>query len=404
MVILFLLLTVATASPTVSVVIVTYTAATAATVIYDGTSAWSIDLHKPTKTTITLYNLTPTLSASPTTASTTPTDLQSAFLSSLISSQTSPWVEPISTIIASPTNASNGSVSAPGLNTSADPKTSAVLTGAIIGGCLLGGLAIALFWFLWKRVLHKQQRPKSTNRNRLDNRRLKAVWSSATSRVQSSSTQTTLWDDIRDSFRDHEDPFRDSLAPSTVSESPTGDDIASGGGYQETAEVRSERLDRLFRRNHSPVRSPSYGFNGKSFGPISKNYPMDWLSRPRSATMVPLPPILKRTSIPEPLSAGRDLPISPSSAQMKPLKQDSARKLLNSPMRSPQKSPLRSPIKRNDNTSYQDSREELTSAMTSETKKGVRFGGEQIKEFGRTPYASTANSAMEDFDDRNMTV
>ncbi|MCJ1437243.1 hypothetical protein MMC27_006629 [Xylographa pallens] len=374
-------------------------------------------MDEPTETIIPLYKSTPTPSASltsstggsPSTATSTvsiaPSSIPSTSVASLTSLPSLAFPQPTSTTIASPTSALNGSGSTTDLDTLAEHTTSAVMTGAVIGGCLLGGLAVSLFWWLWKRALPKRKHVIPTIRKRvIAARRLKAVWSSATNQMQTNSTQTDLWDEVRDSFSDPENPFRDSLAPSTVSESLIGDDTASDGGYRETTEVRTERLNRLFRRNHSPApleHSPAplerYGFNGHSFGAIRNSYPMDWLSRPRSATTVPLPPILKRTSIPAPLFTGRDLPSSPPSVQMKSPKQYSSfGRPLNSPLRGLLKSPLESPLKQNDNIHGQGTREDLTSTMVPGTKKEVRFGGEQIKEFGRTPYASTVNSAMEE--------
>ncbi|MCJ1381990.1 hypothetical protein MMC17_005102 [Xylographa soralifera] len=419
MLVLLLLLTITTASPTVSSATISYNTATAAVVIYDGPSAWSINMNgKATETIIPLYNLTPTPSTSLTssiggppstatsTASIAPTRIASTSVSSLKSQPTLTFPQPSSTSTASPVNTSNGSLSAPDSNTFADPTTSAVMAGAVTGGCLLGGLAIAFFWLLWKRMLHKRQKNQPTIRNKLiDARRLKAVWSSASIQTQSRSTQTTLWDEVRDGFSDPENPFRDSLASSTVSDSRIGNDTASEGGYQETTEAQSERLDRLFRRNHSPVPLERHGFNNHSFGAVRNSYPMDWLSGPRSATMMPLPPILKRASVPAPLFTGRDFPGSPPSAQIKPTQQDSSSsKPLKSPLRSLLKSPQKSPLKQSGTMSSTEAREDFSSTMASGTKKEVRFGGEQIKEFGRTPYASTVNSVMEELDDQILTV
>ncbi|MCJ1315958.1 hypothetical protein MMC15_001278 [Xylographa vitiligo] len=371
-----------------------------------------------TDTIIPLYNLTPTPATSLTssigdtpstatsTAAITPTSIPSTSVSNLKSLPTLTFPQPTSTSIAGPTITPNGSVSAPGLNTFANPATPAVMAGAVIGGCLLGGLIIILLWWLWKRTIQKRKRVQPNLRNsHIEARRLRAVWSSATKQMQSASTQTTLRDEVRDGFSELENPFRDSLAPSTVSESQVGDDTASDSGYPETAEVRSERLDCLFRRNHSPALSERHGFNGHSFGAVRKNYPIDWLSSPGSATMMPLPPILKRTSTPAPLFTGRDLPSSPPSAQMKPSKQvSSVGRPFNSPLKSPLKSQLKSPLKQSSAMYSQGTREAITPAMGLGTKKEVRFGGEQIKEFGRTPYASTVNSDMEEFEGHILTV
>ncbi|MCJ1421227.1 hypothetical protein MMC32_007589 [Xylographa parallela] len=370
-------------------------------------------MDEPTETTIPLYNLTPTPSASQTPSTEGSSSTATSTVSSLASLATLAFPQPTSTSIASPTNALNGSGPAPDLNTFADKTTSAVMAGAVIGGCLLGGLAISFSWWLWKRALPERKIVIPTIRKRvIDARRLKVVWSSATNQMQTSSTQTDLWDEVRDSFSDPENPFRDSLAPSTVSESLIGDDTTSDGGYRETAEVRTERLDRLFRRTHSPApleHSPAplerYGFNGHSFGAIRNSYPMDWLSSPRSSAMVPLPPILKRTSIPAPLSTGRDLPNSPRSAQVKPSTEDfSLGRPLNSPLRGLLQSPLQSPRKQSGTVSGQGTRADLPSTIGSGTRKEVRFGGEQIREFGRTPYASTVNSAVEEAQDRILPV
>ncbi|MCJ1293616.1 hypothetical protein MMC34_005171 [Xylographa carneopallida] len=375
-----------------------------------------------TETIISLYSLTPDSKTSLTssidgnslrttsTAAVTPTNIPSTSVSSLESQSTLTFPQPTSTSTVFSTDTPNGTISGAdpqGPSTHTDRTTPAIMAGAVIGGCLLGGLAIAFGWFLWKRALLKQKRVKPTIRNkRFDTRRLSAIWSSADAQMQSRSTQTIPWDEGGDSFSDPENPFRDSLAPSTITESQLGDDTASDSGYKETAEVRSERLDRLFRRNHSPTLSDRHGFSGHSSSPVRDNYRMDWLSgSPRSATMMPLPPILKRTSIPAPLFSGSDLLGSPPSAQIKPSAQDFSRsRPLSSPRRSSLKSPLKSSRNQSGAVSSQGMQENFTSPMMSGTKKEVRFGGEQIKEFGWTPYASTVNSAMDEFDDQIVTV
>ncbi|MCJ1397621.1 hypothetical protein MMC11_000817 [Xylographa trunciseda] len=412
--VLLLLLTIAEASSIVSVATINYSAATAAVVIYDGTSAWSINMDGPTKSIIPLYDLTSAPSTPLTytiveipptatsTASAIPSMTPSASSSSLNSPPTLVSSKSTPTSIAGPINTPNGSSSATDLITFTDQSTSAVMSGAVIGGCLLGGFAIAFLWLLWKCTIRTGEGNHSTFRERLSSaRRVTKAWPSLMHQPKVDPIRPTSWDEVRDSFSDLENPFRDSLAPSTVSWSRFSDETASEGGYQETAEVRSERLDRMFRRSHSPVPSERHEINGHSFDAIRDSYSMELLSSPRSATMVPLPPILKRASIPAPLLTGQGLSSPIRSAQRNPSKYDSS---LTRPLRSPLKSPLKSPLTYSGAMPSRHTAENVVSVTTSATKKEVRFGGEQIKEFGRTPYASTVNSAAEEFDNQDLTV
>ncbi|MCJ1393469.1 hypothetical protein MMC18_006344 [Xylographa bjoerkii] len=372
----------------------------------------------PTVSIIPLYNLTPTPSAplisttggtpstSTITASAVPINAPRTSSSSLISSLTLVPAKSIFTSIAGPTNTPNGSVPTPDLGTFADQSTSAVMTGAVIGGCLLGGLAIAFFWLLWKLATRKGEMVHPTIRDRLVSAgMLKAAWSSPMHQVQMDPIRPTSWDEVRDSFSDPANPFRDSLTPSTASGSRISEDIALDGGHQETAELRSERLDRLFRRSHSPAPSERHGINGHSFGAFRNGYSMDLLPSPRSNTLVPLPPILKRASTPTPLFTSREPFSPPPSSQMRLSKNDSTlSRPLKSPLRSPLKSPLKSPHKQSGTMLSQNPSANFLSATTLTTKKEVRFGGTQVKEFGRTPYASTVNSVAEEFKDEDLTI
>ena len=151
-------------------------------------------------------------------------------------------------------------------------------------------------------------------------------------------------------------------------------------GYREIVEMRRERLDRLARRNHSPygtirnsISSWKRLINPGAF--VVPNVPPS----SRSILKIRLPPILKRnsTSTSPPMnmsianthgmnrlvSHAQDDPVRSSAAEaMKVLGWEGSHGLM---------------------------------AMAKE----VRFGETHVKEFGRTPFASTANSVAEDMKD-----
>ena len=161
-----------------------------------------------------------------------------------------------------------------------------------------------------------------------------------------------------------------------------GEGRSSEGGYRETADEKQERLWRLTSRSHSPPPAAQDEL-GREKDESSVNFGAGYntigspLWRPRQALKFPLPSILKRPPTPTPSMA--EIPGADPSQQRFVAAQ-------NLPNRDP--GPSYKPY-------FVEKEVEAVVSPTKKKKKGVRFGEDQVREFGRTPMGSRAPSVLE---------
>lgn len=249
-------------------------------------------------------------------------------------------------------------------------------------GVVFGLVFVVTGFFLWRRTA--RQRELSSQGSSYD--------SSLGSDETPSSTSIkpwklrprgeTTWDNFMGEIEGEYARFDESRISSNGDyPSRIGEGRSSEGGYRETPEEKQERSWRLTNRSHSPPPAAqdaigrekdksSFSF-GAGYDAISSR---PW--RPKRALKFPLSSILKRPPTPTPSMAG----IPGANPSLPGLA--TVRNLLNSGSE-----PIYKP----------NSIEEEPEAEVKKTKKrkGVRFGEDQVREFGRTPMGSRAPSVLE---------
>lgn len=237
-------------------------------------------------------------------------------------------------------------------------------------------------FFLWRRAARKRE--LSSQGSSYDS----SVWSDE----KPSSTSITAWklrppgETTWDNFMGEIDGEYARFDESKISSngdypSRIGEGTSSQGGYRETAEEKQERLWRLTNRGHSPPPSSRDALrreNDERFVSFGAGYDTKdsrpW--RPQPALKSPLSSILKRPPTPTPSMAG--IPGAD-------LSQSSFAGVGNSPA-----SKADHPYK--PNFIEKDS---VLKVKKTKKIKGVRFGEDQVREFGRTPMGSRATSVVE---------
>ncbi|MCJ1247919.1 Transcription factor spt8 [Trapelia coarctata] len=204
------------------------------------------------------------------------------------------------------------------------------LIGLVTAGCFIGTLTLTLLFFLYRRCTrrHCSHLPRTS---------ISLPLSPTQQPIQPSPSITDTARGVpffHDRPEDFQNPFHESNGSSEHSSV-----IGSEGGYQEPADVRRDRLARLMRRNHSPtptlrasadgegmsvwvITPQALNFDSKNstspakLAPMGKSpsTPRSILKSPSSYTprsilkTPPPPPILKRPSIPPPISTSVGYP------------------------------------------------------------------------------------------------
>ncbi|KAL9118303.1 MAG: hypothetical protein Q9187_005153 [Circinaria calcarea] len=272
----------------------------------------------------------------------------------------------------------------PSLPTNSPPPKgpSAIMMSMISVGVVFVLVLVVAGFFLWRRAARKRE--LSSQGSSYD--------SSLSSDEKPSSTSIkawklrppgkTTWDNFMGEIDGEYARFDESKISSNGDyPSRIGEGTSSQGGYRETAEEKQERLWRLTNRGHSPPPSSLDALGGEKDGQsVDFGHGYDTIgSRPwrsKAALRFPLSSILKRPPTPTPSMAGipgadlsqssfvgvGNLPDSKAGHTYKPsfIKRDSAPE-----------------VKR------------------TKKIKGVRFGEDQVREFGRTPMGSRATSVLE---------
>ncbi|MCJ1480410.1 Mucin-5B [Schaereria dolodes] len=329
----------------------------------------------------------------PTTSVTTATSTSPTASTTTIVSSAS---RPISTIVSPLPTSSLPVLSSPAASSTATGTPTTRIAG-IVAGMTIGVISVAAAYFFYRRASKKRHRSEKSSVLDPSN-----AWSSTSIPTaigtESESTPTIgaqkawvnrggstnvgekKWDNLMIEVSSEYNHFEDGGASATDDyESRVGEGKSNAGGYHETPEERQERLWRLRNRTHSPLppgggilSSPRTKFANGSPTYTPKMAPLSILKRP------PTP-----TSSLAALAFVNSTPTTGSSPP--PYRFTSTVKNLLKPETNKEPSV------------YKPTFAERKQADIEGTKrkKGVRFGGEQIREFGRTPVGSRAASLLD---------
>ena len=284
----------------------------------------------------------------------------------------------------SPSQPRGSAATTSALPTSPPPQKGPSITmiGMISAGVVFGLVFVLAGFFLWRRTA--RQRELSSQGSSYD--------SSLGSDETPSSTSIkpwklrprgeTTWDNFMGEIEGEYARFDESRISSNGDyPSRIGEGRSSEGGYRETAEEKQERLWRLTNRSHSPPPASQDALGGeKDEPPVNFGAGYDTTGgrpwRPKPALKFPLSSILKRPPTPTPSMAG--IPGADASH--------------------PSHVAVRNLLDSGPEPNYKPNfTEKEAEAEVKKTKKrkGVRFGEDQVREFGRTPLGSRAPSLHE---------
>lgn len=277
--------------------------------------------------------------------------------------------------------AANGPVTSMGASQEGTTNDSAsgFTIGVAMGGCVLGGLVLTFLWFCWKHMIRKRSQftPLSW-RVFTGVRGVSTVRSRAIEHAPNHPVGGSPWNTLRRSFEDSSDAGGDSRTSSTDFGSSTGEDASSDGGYQETSEAVQPRSGHLNREYHDlfpPLKVDKYvDVLGHGLGGI---FMEDMPPSPREILQNPMPSILKKSADTASTFTGFKNSGSLQSAVAGISSNNTQTRSLSTMQNS---STVLSGYPSMD--------------VTPRIRKEVRFGEAQIKEFGRTPFASTVNSVV----------
>ncbi|MCJ1240546.1 hypothetical protein MMC14_008550 [Varicellaria rhodocarpa] len=251
---------------------------------------------------------------------------------------------------------------------------STLLIGMGVAGAIVGLLALATAYYLWRKAM-KRSEESSQSYGDGSSKSSSSYSSSSTAMFRPWGDRPTAdltWSEFIDEFQDEYARYDESKIsfqgdyPSRI-----GEGRSSQGGYRETVEEKQERLWRLANRSHSPP--PAY-VDEKDGRVVS--------FREESETIYSSPQI-PRPTLKFPLSILKRPPTpTPSVSGARPV---------NRPLFNLLPTTIQNVLGESPDPTYTPNFAERP-AKTVKAKKGVRFGVDQIKEFGRTPAASVAGS------------
>ena len=244
-----------------------------------------------------------------------------------------------------------------------------VIVGIVIAGGFTSVLFIIIMFLLRKHIIRSRQsnafRANGINWNpwTRDLQRL------SMQQLRDSHPESFMWEEYYDRADDSSRVFHYNINSMAVYNPRLSDGLYNEQGYSETVEMRRERLDRLARRNHSPngtIRNSISSWTGLII-PGFSIVPAVATSL-RSIPTMRLPSILKRNSTSNNMHGMTRLVSSKQDNSVR----GSAAKALKV-------------------LGWEES-----DVLVAKAKKEVRFGDTQVKEFGRTPFASATNSVAGD--------
>ena len=251
---------------------------------------------------------------------------------------------------------------------------SMLLIGMGVAGAMVGLLALATAYYLWRKAM-KRSEEMSQSYGDGSSTSSGSYSSSSTAMFQPwdhTPTANLTWSEFIDEFQDEYARYYESKTSSQGDyPSRIGEDRSSQGGYRETIEEKQERLWRLANRSHSPP--PAY-IDEKDGRVVSFKEESETVYNspqiPRPTLKFPLS-ILKRPPTPTPSVSGA--------------------RPVNRPLLNLLSTTIQNVLGESPDPTYTPNFAERP-AETVKAKKGVRFGVDQIKEFGRTPATSVAGS------------
>ncbi|MCJ1473472.1 hypothetical protein MMC13_002123 [Lambiella insularis] len=251
--------------------------------------------------------------------------------------------------------------------------------GVVIGGCFLSALIIIILWLCWNHTVRKQAPFPMVPWNRFSRARgARHVRSRAMHYTSTLPVEGSFWDRSRRSFADSSDADGESRMSSTEFGSSIGEDSGSDRGFQGTLEATYARVGGSNPEDHEslpPLKVEKFvDIISPSFGAI---FMRDMPPSPQSILKNPVPSILKRPG----MTASAPTGLNPSGSPK-----------FSAVGSSSNSTQIRSSFETENNSTETGERPSLD--VIPRIRKEVRFGEAQIKEFGRTPFASTANSIV----------